>query len=884
MKILAVRLAEVGCFSAPVALEGLSGGLNVLTGVNEAGKSTFLAALRLAFEREYKTAHRDAEALRPYSGGAPLIEVDFAVADATWRLRKRYLASKSAELRNLSTGQVTRGADAENLLTELLTSAGGKSSLGLLWAAQNETLTVEAPSDEAATGLKRAIAAEIATTVGGGEARHVRSAIRKELETYVTAQRGQPKGEYDAALKHNKRLTIDLEIATARRDAALERLDRLAGLKLREAELDDPAESARLATVAAEAESAVAAASDALQKQRIAADAVTSAETALALASNTRDSFARDVASLASLTSASLEDQDSGRELASRLADAEARAADARETRDASRHALMLAERELKAALQSERRQEAHRRLAEQQAVLAAIDVATDAGIALRARLDALPITVDLLRRMRGADEAVRRHEDRVSTAAPKITIAYHPGAAGRISHTGMALPEGQHIVERALTLDIDGIGTLTVAPGASRDLEATTAAIAQHRDELATLLADVGVADIEEAETQLFLRQSLEGEIAEARARLGALTPAGGIARLRVDIESLAASLAVETDEPIRMRMDVESDVERLKQDLTQAEPTDEAAQRAVFQQRELMARHSASSSDRQQRIAEFEARLPPELDRPLHADRHAAVVAEAERALHSAVREHAAWREQVPDASRLRELELESSRASDAVRLAARQLEDVRRAIASLEGELRGDRNDDVEARVAELEGALALVNQRVSRMTDDVAALQLLDTELRNEETRSRDQYLRPITDRLAPLINLVFPGADVTVAENFVPASLRRASEREAIGALSGGTQEQLAVMVRLAFGRLMADAGNAVPVILDDALVYSDDERILRMFAALITASQHHQVVIFTCRSRAFESLQAHRLSIDPWQGDAESRQVFSIAG
>jgi hypothetical protein len=158
----------------------------------------------------------------------------------------------------------------------------------------------------------------------------------------------------------------------------------------------------------------------------------------------------------------------------------------------------------------------------------------------------------------------------------------------------------------------------------------------------------------------------------------------------------------------------------------------------------------------------------------------------------------------------------------------------------------------------------------------MEDDVAALQLLDSELRAEEMRSQDQYLRPISERLAPYVDLVFPGADITVAENFAPASLRRANDREAIAALSEGTQEQLAVMVRLAFGRLMADTGSAVPVILDDALVYSDDERILRMFAAFITAARHHQLIVLTCRSRTFSSLEGHRLKIAPWQTDVQS--------
>ena len=65
MKILAVRLAEVGCFSRAVAVEGLGDGLNVLAGANEAGKSTIFAALRMAFEQSHKAAQAASAGIAP---------------------------------------------------------------------------------------------------------------------------------------------------------------------------------------------------------------------------------------------------------------------------------------------------------------------------------------------------------------------------------------------------------------------------------------------------------------------------------------------------------------------------------------------------------------------------------------------------------------------------------------------------------------------------------------------------------------------------------------------------------------------------------------------------------------------------------------------------
>ena len=46
----------------------------------------------------------------------------------------------------------------------------------------------------------------------------------------------------------------------------------------------------------------------------------------------------------------------------------------------------------------------------------------------------------------------------------------------------------------------------------------------------------------------------------------------------------------------------------------------------------------------------------------------------------------------------------------------------------------------------------------------------------------------------------------------------------------------------------------------MPIILDDALVYSDDNRILAMFTALHRVAAEQQVIVFSCRQMAFAGL------------------------
>ena len=86
------------------------------------------------------------------------------------------------------------------------------------------------------------------------------------------------------------------------------------------------------------------------------------------------------------------------------------------------------------------------------------------------------------------------------------------------------------------------------------------------------------------------------------------------------------------------------------------------------------------------------------------------------------------------------------------------------------------------------------------------------------------------------------------------DSITPGALRRGGETEAFETLSGGTQEQIAILTRLAFARLFARRGQHLPIILDDALVYSDDDRIVKMFTALNRVALEQQIIVFSCRS------------------------------
>lgn len=73
-------------------------------------------------------------------------------------------------------------------------------------------------------------------------------------------------------------------------------------------------------------------------------------------------------------------------------------------------------------------------------------------------------------------------------------------------------------------------------------------------------------------------------------------------------------------------------------------------------------------------------------------------------------------------------------------------------------------------------------------------------------------------------------------------------------------LSQGAADQLYLAVRLAICDMVLPADRAVPILLDDALVNFDDERMASALDVLMELSQRRQILLFTCQRREADYL------------------------
>ena len=256
---------------------------------------------------------------------------------------------------------------------------------------------------------------------------------------------------------------------------------------------------------------------------------------------------------------------------------------------------------------------------------------------------------------------------------------------------------------------------------------------------------------------------------------------------------------------------------------------------------------------------LAEVERALPEPNLVARSAVRHAEV-ARAEAHLRQ-------LQEQAPDQSleavEQRIVELRQAMEDRAAALRERELtiERLRARIQALAGGGLDERLAVARRRFDELE-------RECAKYRGEVEALDLLLRVLRDAERAAKERYVGPLVRRIRPYLDALFPDADLEVDATFRIVTVARQGGAEPFERLSDGTREQIAVLARLAFAELLADQGRPAVVVLDDALAFSDDQRIEQMFDILVHAAAKLQIILLTCRERVFARLPARRLRLE----------------
>ncbi|WP_271881175.1 AAA family ATPase [Phaeobacter italicus] len=868
MRLTSIRLQNVRRFTDPVEINGIAPGLNLLSAPNEQGKSTIFDALHALFFKDAKSWDKDVRALAPHAGGDPEIEVTLSHRDVDYRVAKHFTKSAGkGSVRVWQGGTLLHQADAaEAWLRDLITPPKDDGPAAMLWVRQGLTDFSDAKETLGARrDLMSSLSGEIGAVTGGQQMESLRREIRAELDRLVTKQgRARANGPLAEAETRLAELTERRDTLAAQVRELRDQLDQRQALRREEAELQDPDEQRARQQRLDEAEAALTTAERHREKCEQATRGLDLARVRLDQA----------IGRIETLTER-LADHARAKDAVQTTSTAQERAATTAQTatqelqlaEDAARAAqdrVTAAGKAVADALQAENARLSAGRRRELTAQLAEYDKLQTAMAADR-RLAAQGPDAQCLTRLEQQAQAVALARHARAASAATLSVRYHAGADPVLTLDGTVLSDGAEVaLTDTATLDVPGLAALTVQPARTGDSDA----LPQAESALAEALHAAGFDTLDAARDAHLTRSEAASRLKEAEATQRALAPDGREA-LVAKLDALPAAPAdAEGTEADRSALEAEQ--AEAQQALTQAQATvtkarhsqasaQEAAQlararaEAALAELERTAQVLGDNATARATLAELEA------DRPrLTEDVHSAQ-AELEGLLASA-----------PDLDQARAA---AQRARSVQATAQARLQDIARDLAVLDSRIETHASHAVEEELAEVQDLLAVQEKAHAAVTFEVATLQRLDQALEAAQDGAQAQYLGPLMGELAPLLRRLWPEAELQVdADSVLPRQLARGATEESLTQLSGGTQEQLALLVRLAFARLLAQSGQGIPVILDDALVYTDDARIEALFDALTLQASDLQILVFSCRQKSFRNLGGTALAIRPVDG------------
>ena len=866
MRFKAVEVSRFRQFRAAVGLHDLAPGLNVIAGDNEEGKSTLLQAIRAALFDKYTSSVADV--YRPYGESvSPRVGLVFEINGVEYRLDKVFSRKKDGEATLVaSDGRRWEGPQAEEFLAGLLgfgyaprgaSKPEHQGLAGLLWVDQVRAFEEVTLSDQSRRQLHTVFDAEMGELLGGehGEALHRRIG---ELRDAYFDKRDKPRGDYRQFQEKQSRLAERLQQARLdlqdyehktdqleKRQAALRTYLEDRALEKAQAKLRDATHkhtrvqalvnqveggSQKLGLTEAEQKAARMAwetRSKLLQERQQAQAALTAAREGLVKREMEVEPARQAVDELKGGIATGKENK----------AMQETRLRRARDTGKLTR--LTAEKADLDARLKQAR-------------------AAAAARCRCQTQRDAIRVTADSLDALRRIEHDRALAEVRLHAAATRVDHRLQPSAPVRLAGEPIR-GEGSILVTETSALEVDGVGTFTIHPG-GEDLDRLHAQVQEHAQTLRNRLAELDAGDIGAAERALNTRQALDSEAREHKARLGGLAPhgLGGLEERLASIDTQRRVLLAKLGEGAIASGDavaLERELGELADTIAALEAELVERQRLFTERREAVVEADAGARSMQAHAQALAVAMET-ARKASSEDKLAAALADADRAVQLGEQQLAALKRTL-EAENPDTVILEVERCE-------RVLSQVRGDIARLEGEVN-DLSVELNAlgqrglaeELAQVESDYAAVQRELSHIEAQALAVDLLYRTLDAALRSAKEALAQPVIARLAPYLRQLIPGAEPSISEDMVLTGIRRESSAEPFADLSIGTREQLAVLVRLAYADLLSEQGIPVTVILDDALVNSDDERRDRMKAILFQAAKRYQVLVLTCHEREY---------------------------
>jgi DNA repair exonuclease SbcCD ATPase subunit len=893
MKIRWIELENFRKFSGTIRVNGIADGVNLLVGRNELGKSTLLAAINGVIFEKAKSQSQQVRSFRHFADGTvPRVSMGFELDDSQWTLRKRFAGQAGKALLECSDGKRFEDEAAEDRLQRLLGFAPGARNAepgiwGTLWVRQGDSFHDPDLDEPARRTLQSCLERQVGAVTGGLRGQRIPEAIERDLND-LTSTRG-PRGSYKEASEQLETARARVNELEGKCKDLFDRMSRLAELH-RELKgfQSDWDEAAHRQWLEAERKSR----SEALAKSV----KIEAARNSSKLADNRAEQAQEGVRERGQLAAEVARLERDVEALHTKFAVAQAQQASARGMVEAQELQLArLRDRERLAGEQS-RRLERIRAAA----ILASTVSRCDATLAEAAQLQhhverlaheigGIAATQESVTLIEDATTAFSAAEAALQAVATTIAITVRPEAVAAISVNDAPLTTGEAsfpIVART-TIDVKAVGRITVEPQI-KGRDAMVEELALAKEALKTSLEAAAATTLAEARSSAARRAELRRQLEQARRDIARLAPGDrknhlspGFDALRERANELRGRLAAETkqleieslptsDEIDQQIRDAHAAAERLASEISTfslglAEPK-AVLTRAELEAQALQQRLASATDALETTMAKLAVGRATVGDEVLQvqADELARKATEERRILAEIEREQG---------ETIATIEARIRRLEAAERNQASSVANLNIEITRLATWIEANEGAGLEEELEITKSDVARLETRLRDYDLEVRTLKLLLDTLRTAEREAKARYLAPVVTRVRPYLDVLLPGAEIVLDENFHIAAVHRNGAEEAFDYLSAGTQEQIAVLTRLAFAELLLDEGRPATIILDDALVFSDDDRIERMFDIMTRAGEKTQIIVLTCRRRLFTRLGATVLRIEGDQSE-----------
>ncbi len=182
-------------------------------------------------------------------------------------------------------------------------------------------------------------------------------------------------------------------------------------------------------------------------------------------------------------------------------------------------------------------------------------------------------------------------------------------------------------------------------------------------------------------------------------------------------------------------------------------------------------------------------------------------------------------------------------------------------RSRLDTLTGQIRSlDRSSDLQDQLAQKREQLSSLQTEYDAITLAMDALTQANTTLQN-------RFSPALGARAAEIFSAITAGryGKVLLSRDFsLSAEMAGDPVGRSIRLLSQGAADQLYLAVRLAICDMVLPAEKRVPLILDDALVSFDDDRLRAALDYLLAESEKRQILLFTCQKREMDYLSGRK--------------------